>query len=142
MLQKIIGSDSEEFTIGIYGFGDGDYAGPICMRRRLTRSGHTGEAEVLDHPRLSAITDRIAKWLEPIGPTNLQFRMEGDTAYLLEINPRFSSSCSLRAAFGFNEAEMCIDDLIEHRRPPQPVIRRGYAHRYNEDFIGDVGDPL
>ncbi|WP_420408252.1 ATP-grasp domain-containing protein [Hoeflea sp.] len=142
LIQKIIGSDSEEFTIGIYGFGDGQYAGPIIMRRRLTRSGHTGEAEVVDHPVLSEITDRIAGWLEPVGPTNLQFRMEGNTAYLLEINPRFSSSCSLRTAFGFNEAEMCVDDLLEDRRPDQPMIRKGLAHRYNEDFISHAGDPV
>ena len=142
LVQKIVGSDSDEYTVGIYGLGDGSYTGPIIMRRRLTRSGHTGEAEVLDHPGLAELTGRIARHFQPMGPTNLQFRMEGDTPYLLEINPRFSSSCSLRAAFGFAEAEMCIDTLLEGKHPDCPIIRTGFAHRYNEDFIGHVGDPV
>lgn len=142
LLQKIVGSDSDEYTVGIYGLGNGSYVGPIIMRRRLTRSGHTGEAEVLAHPQLAELTARVAHHFQPVGPTNLQFRIEGDTPYLLEINPRFSSSCSLRAAFGFVEAEMCIDDLLEGKPPSRPVIRSGFAHRYNEDFIGHAGDPV
>ena len=147
LMQTIVGTDTEEFTVGIYGLGDGAYIGPIIMRRKLTRAGHTGEAEVLDHPVLAEITARIAQHFEPTGPTNLQFRMDGETPYLLEINPRFSSSCSLRAAFGFVEAEMCIDDLLAGKRPEQPLIRHGTAHRYNEDFIGEgfighAGDPV
>lgn len=137
LVQKIVGADADEYTVGIYGLGDGTYLGPIIMRRRLTRSGHTGEAEVLDHPVIAELTDRISHRFQPIGPTNLQFRIEADTPYLLEINPRFSSSCSLRAAFGFVEAEMCIDHLIGGQTPYQPVIRHGFAHRYNEDFIGE-----
>lgn len=137
LIQKIVGTDADEYTVGIYGLGDGDSVGPIVMRRRLTRSGHTGEAEVLDHPVITELSARIVRHFKPIGPTNLQFRVEGGTPYLLEINPRFSSSCSLRAAFGFIEAEMCIDHLLEGRRPDQPAIRHGAAHRYNEDFIGE-----
>ena len=142
LIQRIVGADVDEYTVGVYGLGDGGYIGPIIMRRRLTRAGHTGEAEVLDHPGLADLTERIVRHFQPAGPTNLQFRMDGDTAYLLEINPRFSSSCSLRAAFGFVEAEMCIDDLLLGKVPERPRIRLGTAHRYNEDFIGHVGDPV
>ncbi|MBV6649415.1 MAG: ATP-grasp domain-containing protein [Hoeflea sp.] len=142
LLQTIIGTDADEYTVGLYGLGDGTYAGPIIMRRRLTRSGHTGETEVMDHPAIAELTGRIARHFKPVGPTNLQFRVQDDIPYLLEINPRFSSSCSLRAAFGFVEAEMCIDDLLEGRRPAAPLIRRGTALRYNEDFIAHVGDTL
>lgn len=147
LLQTIMGTDLEEYTVGIYGLGDGGFVGPIIMRRKLTRSGHTGEAEVLDHPALADLTGRIVRHFQPAGPTNLQFRMDGGTPYLLEINPRFSSSCSLRAAFGFVEAEMCIDDMLEGKTPEQPLIRFGTAHRYNEDYIGEdfvghAGDPV
>ena len=142
LLQTIIGTDADEYTVGLYGLGDGTYAGPIIMRRRLTRSGHTGETEVMDHPAIAELTGRIVRHFKPVGPTNLQFRVQDDIPYLLAINPRFSSSCSLRAAFGFVEAEMCIDDLLEGRRPAAPLIRRGTALRYNEDFIAHVGDTL
>ena len=138
LIQTVMGTEADEYTVGAYGLGNGTSLGPIIMRRRLTRSGHTGEVEVLDHPAIAALTGRIIRHFQPVGPTNLQFRMGGETPYLLEINPRFSSSCSLRAAFGFVEAEMCIDDLLEGRTPEQPVIRHGAAHRYNEDFIADT----
>ncbi|OCW56907.1 ATP-grasp domain-containing protein [Hoeflea olei] len=142
LIQAIVGPDSAEYTVGAYGLGDGDYLGPIIMRRTLARAGHTGAAEVVDHPAISELTDRIMRHFRPKGPTNLQFRMDGETPYLLEINPRFSSSCSLRAAFGFFEAEMCIDDLLEGRRPAEPKIRYGTALRYNEDHVCHAGDPV
>lgn len=78
----------------------------------------------------------------PEGPTKLQFRVEGAAAYLLEINPRFSSSCSLRTTFGFNEAEMCIDHFLERRRPPPPTLRAGIGQRHVADRISYAGTDL
>ena len=142
LVQKYVGSDSEEYTLGTFGFGDGRALDPIIFRRRLTRSGHTGWAEVVDHPLLADATRRIVAHFRPLGPTNLQFRVAGDIPYLLEINPRFSSSASLRTAFGYNEAEMCIDHFLRGLRPEQPAIRRGSAQRYNEDYISYADDHL
>ena len=76
------------------------------------------------------------------GPTNFQFRVENGTAFLLEINPRFSSSNSLRTAFGFNEAEMAIELYLLDREPDAPRIRPGKAWRYTEDFVLHAGHPL
>lgn len=135
LVQRIIGSDNEEYTVGTFGFGDGDYVGPLIMRRLLTRAGNTGTAETVDHPLIAEVTDKIMRHYRPMGPTNLQFRVADGDAYLLEINPRFSSSCSLRTAFGFNEAEMCIDFYLNHQRPPQPALRRGIAQRHQADSI-------
>ena len=142
LLQKVIGSSQEEYTVGMFGFGDGTALGPLIFRRTLTRAGNTGEAEVVDHAAIAEASDRIVGHYRPIGPTNLQFRVDGPDAYLLEINPRFSSSCSLRTAFGFNEAEMCIDFYLNDKRPPQPRIRRGYAQRHMADRISYAGSDL
>lgn len=142
LVQRIIGTPHEEYTVGTFGFGDGTYLGPLIFRRTLTRAGNTGEAEVVDHPAIAATTDRIIRHYRPVGPTNLQFRVEGNDAYLLEINPRFSSSCSMRSAFGFNEAEMCIEFFLKDQRPPQPKLRRGIAQRHTADRIRYVGPDL
>ena len=80
-------------------------------------------------------TKALTALFQPLGPTNYQFRKEGDTAYLLEINPRFSSSNSLRTAFGYNEVEMSIDYFLMGNIPPTPKINQGIAWRYNEDFV-------
>jgi len=135
MLQKIIGQDDQEFTVGTFGFGDGTCLKPIIFRRILSRSGHTQEATVVEHKAITRISCIIAQNFKPIGPTNLQFRMQDDTPYLLEVNPRFSSSCSLRTAFGYNEAFMCVQYYLDGVRPVDPEIKSGFGQRYNEDYV-------
>lgn len=140
MLQRIIGSADEEYTVGVFGLGSGSFVGPITFRRRLSAAGNTLEAEVVrQHPVIEVAVDRLCAHFQPSGPTNLQFRIEGSTAYLLEINPRFSSSNSLRTAFGFNEADMAIDYYLYNRTPDTPVISDGVAWRYSEDFVVHAG---
>lgn len=136
MLQRIVGTADDEFTVGAFGFGDGSILGPIIFRRRLSNAGNTLEAEVVErHPVIEDAVARLCAHFRPLGPTNLQFRLEGDIAYLLEINPRFSSSNSLRTAFGFNEAAMSIDFYLEGRLPAPAVIRPGLAWRYSADYV-------
>lgn len=136
LIQRIIGTDAEEYTVGSFGLGDGDYIGPIIFRRTLTRAGNTGEAEVVEQPAIAATTEKLMQHLKPLGPTNLQFRMEGGRAFLLEINPRFSSSCSMRLGFGFNEAEMCLDFFVDSVRPGEPKLKQGFAQRHYADRFG------
>lgn len=140
MLQRIVGTEDQEYTVGIFGLGGGRYIGPLIFRRRLSMAGNTLEAEVVQrHEILEAAVERLCSHFVPVGPTNLQFRLEGSTPYLLEINPRFSSSNSLRTAFGFNEAQMAIDYYLHGGTPRAPEIRDGIAWRYTEDFVIHAG---
>jgi carbamoyl-phosphate synthase large subunit len=54
---------------------------------------------------------------------------------LLEINPRISSSTSIRTKFGYNEALMSVDYFLNGIIPTQPKIQKGKAIRYTEDLI-------
>ena len=140
MLQRIVGSEDQEYTVGVFGLGGGRYIGPLIFRRRLSAAGNTLEAEVVPrHDILEAAVERLCAHFVPVGPTNLQFRLEGNTPYLLEINPRFSSSNSLRTAFGFNEAQMAIDYYLHGHSPKAPLLRDGIAWRYSEDFVIHAG---
>jgi carbamoyl-phosphate synthase large subunit len=135
MLQKIVGSDEEEYTVGAFGLGDGSSLKPIIFRRRLSSAGNTQYAEVVSDPSIEQATFSLSAYFKPVGPTNYQFRKEGGTPYLLEINPRLSSSASLRAGFGYNEAEMTLDYYLAGMRPAAPKIVSGRAWRYSEDFF-------
>lgn len=136
MLQRIVGSDDQEYTVGVFGLGGGRYSGPLIFRRRLSAAGSTLEAEVVRrHDIIETAVERLCAHFAPVGPTNLQFRLEDDTPYLLEINPRFSSSNSLRTAFGFNEARMAIDYYLHGRQPDVPALLDGVAWRYTEDLV-------
>ncbi len=137
MLQRIVGNDDEEYTVGAFGLGDGTTLPPITFRRRLSPTGNTQRVEVVDDATLTEATRTLAAVFRPLGPTNLQFRKEGDRCFLLEINPRISSSSSLRAAFGYNEASMSIEYYVYGRVPPVPLIGRGRGWRYSEDFIAN-----
>ncbi len=135
LIQKFIGSDDEEFTVGAFGFGDGTALQPIIFRRKLSVAGNTQYAEVVDHPVLADVVEKMAALFKPLGPTNYQFRMDGETPYLLEINPRFSSSTSLRAAFGYNEAAMSVEFYLHGRKPQMPHVIPGRGWRYYEDYV-------
>lgn len=143
MLQRIVGKPDEEYTVGVFGLGNGHFIGPLIFRRRLSSAGNTQEAEVvLHHSILDAAVKKLCQHFSPVGPTNLQFRVEGEIAYLLEINPRFSSSNSLRTAFGFNEAILAVDYYLFNEKPIMPNLQTGHAWRYYEDFVIHASRPV
>jgi len=135
LIQKFIGSDDQEFTVGAFGLGNGAALPPIIFRRKLSVAGNTQYAEVVDHPVLATAVKRLAAIFKPVGPTNYQFRIAGDVPYLLEINPRFSSSTSLRAAFGYNEAALAVQFYLTGEVPAAPTITHGRGWRFYEDLI-------
>jgi carbamoyl-phosphate synthase large subunit len=143
LIQRIIGSDDEEYTASVFGLGDGTAIPPIVMRRRLSPSGFTGEATVIsptESKELLPVIEKLNMVFSPLGATNYQFRKEGSEYYLLEINPRISSATSFRAAFGYNEAWMSVLFHGCGRKPDPPVIRPGSAYRYTQDHIEYAGD--
>lgn len=135
MVQEIVGDDESEFTVGVFGLGGGKYSGTICLQRKLSGEGSTQKAKVMKHPDLDVSIDRLVEIFKPVGPTNLQFRYHDGNYLLLEVNPRVSSSTSLRTAFGYNEAEMCIEYFLEGKTPLPREVRPGSAVRYIEDLI-------
>ena len=130
ILQKIIGDDENEFTVGTFGLGQGNLLDDmIIMRRRLSREGNTVFAEIVDCQSIEIEVRKLAKILHPIGPTNFQFRLYNGHPYLLEVNPRFSSSTSLRASFGYNEAEMAVSYYLHGLKPKNIEIKKGTIER-------------
>ncbi|MEQ1882349.1 MAG: ATP-grasp domain-containing protein [Burkholderiales bacterium] len=135
MAQPIVGNDAEEYTISAFCDESHGVLAGMTLRRTLSRDGFTDKAEVADTAVFAATIAELCRKFRPLGPTNFQFRMSGDGPKLLEINPRISSSTSIRTAFGYNESAMAVEYFLEHRVPVQPVIRRGKAVRYTDEHI-------
>ena len=135
MVQQIVGTDESEYTVGAFGLGDGTYSDIIVLKRKLAVDGATAKATVVQKPELDKYIERLCRMTKPIGPTNYQIRYHEGYYLLLEINPRVSASTSIREAFGYNEAEMCIEYFLEGKIPHKRKIRSGSAVRYIEDFI-------
>ena len=135
MLQRIVGTDDNEFTASVFGLGKGQATPPIIFRRKLSATGSTLSADVVDDASIEDMIGRLNALFRPLGPTNYQFRKEAAMVYLLEINPRISSATSFRAAFGFNEAWMCVEYFARKTVPAPGAIRKGRAVRYVEDHV-------
>lgn len=135
MAQPIVGDDEGEFTTSAFCDGQGGFHACMTLRRKLSRDGYTEKAEVTPSDEFIATIAALCRKFRPIGPTNFQFRKCVDGIKLLEINPRISSSTSIRAAFGYNESAMSVGYFLDHKVPTQPEIRRGKAVRYTEDCI-------
>lgn len=135
MAQPIVGSDDEEYTVAAFGDGAGGVAAMIVLQRRLSADGSTAKAWVRQDSALERVVASLCAHFKPVGPTNLQLRRDGDGWKLLEINPRISSTTSMRSAFGYNEAAMCIDFYLERKAISQPPLLQGFATRYIEDVI-------
>lgn len=135
LAQPIVGNDEEEFTTSAFCDGRGGYFACMTLRRKLSRDGFTDKAEVADSAEFVPAMDELCGLFRPLGPTNFQFRRCAEGLRLLEINPRISSSTSIRTAFGYNESAMALDFFLDQRDPLQPVLRRGRAVRYTDEQI-------
>lgn len=101
ILQGYIEDTYGEFSIGAFGHG-GNYE-LVAFQRTLGVVGCSWfaqvdqDAEVLDYAR------DVARATGLVGSANIQVRKSAQGVRLLEINPRFSSLSSARAACGFND---------------------------------------
>lgn len=138
MKQEIVGDASEEYTVSAFFSRDSDMLDCIALRRVLSSAGYTQEAEVVMPQSFHPFLKHMAYAFKPVGPTNFQFRIVDDQIKLLEINPRISAATSIRAALGFNEADMSTQYFLNNCIP-KAVDRSSNlgrrAIRYVEDYI-------
>jgi carbamoyl-phosphate synthase large subunit len=135
MVQPLIGNDEQEYSTSAFCDGKGGYFAIMSLKRKLSKEGYTEKAEVYKSKEIEEVVASLCTILTPIGPTNFQFRKHDGIFYLLEINPRISSSTSIRSSFGYNESAMAVDYFFNGLTPKQPEIKKGNAIRYIEDFI-------
>lgn len=135
IMQEYVGTDDEEYTVSAFFDKESNLRAYLPMKRKLSKNGYTDIAETVYVNEMESILLQLANTFKPVGPTNFQFRKHINKWKLLEINPRISSSTSIRAAFGYNESKMCLDYFLEKKEIEQPIIKNGTAIRYVEDYV-------
>jgi carbamoyl-phosphate synthase large subunit len=135
MAQPIIGNSDEEYTSSAFFDQDSNLCCYMTLRRKLSKDGYTDKAQVVEIDDIKVAIIELSKTFKPVGPTNFQFRKHNGALKLLEINPRISSSTSIRTAFGYNESKMSAEYFLDNKIPTQPQIKSGIAIRYTEDHI-------
>ncbi len=134
VIQEELLPAEEEYTVGVFRYEDGRFGGTLSLRRSLM-SGLSYRMEVVDVPAVSAIAQDAIAALGIVGAANVQLRLTPQGPRVFEVNPRFSSSTSVRAAFGFNEPELAIRHFVFGECPAQPTIERGFCLRYWEEMF-------
>ncbi len=129
VVQEYLRPDDQEYSVGVYRSPRLGTVGQIVFRRTLA-AGLTYKAEVVGDPEIEAVSRRAADAFDLLGPVNVQLRKTAAGPRIFEINPRFSSSAPMRAGFGFNEAELCLRDLVLEEAVTAPAVRPGHALRF------------
>ncbi len=133
VVQERLLPDDEEYTVGAYRSRRSGFVGQIVFRRSLA-AGLTYKAEVVRDEEIESTCRKVVEAFDVWGPVNLQLRKTAAGARIFEINLRFSSSAVMRAAFGFNEPELCLRDAVLGETLAAPQIRRGWALRYWDEI--------
>lgn len=135
MLQPIIGSADEEYTVSAFF----DCQSQLCcyqqLQRKLSPLGFTESAASCELENIQQVLQDLAAVFAPVGPTNFQFRRHQGELKLLEINPRISSSSSMRCLLGYNEAEMAVKYFLQQQTIQPVPLKKGRVVRYSEDHL-------
>lgn len=136
LFQPSVGTVDDEYTISVFGDGNGDFVDSLILKRYLSKAGASEKTYTIEYDEvlMKAVKD-LVEIFKPEGPTNFQFRKQNTKVYLLEINPRISSACSLRTKFGYNEPLFCIHHYLENKDYNIQVKKGGKAIRYIADHI-------
>lgn len=132
-IQPLIGTEEDEYTVGILSDKQGKLIDSIVMRRKLIglslldrkkiggisygiSTGYSQGFFIKDET-IQAFCEKLSRDLGSVGPLNIQLRIHKGEIYVFEIHPRFSGTSTMRADVGFNE--------------PDILLRN---HLYNEEF--------
>lgn len=138
IVQEYVGSDSEEYTTGV--FSDGRKVSSITFRRKLGLGGLSVEAVLVDEPFIEHLASRIASAVSLIGSINVQTRCIVDDKIFVpfEINPRLSSTLLFRKKFGFDDLIWWMDVFCGKGYSYEKKYKSGKAVRHLSECYFDM----
>ena len=102
--------DSSDYTAGVYISKDSKFRSTLLIKRQL-KFGLSYSGIIFEDNQLSNYCLQIANKISSYYSINVQFKVIKGTPYAYEINPRLSSTTSVRANFGFNEPDMMLREI-------------------------------
>ena len=130
--------DPRDFTAGVYVSRDRSLRSTLLIEREL-KFGLSYRGTIFEDEGLSSYCLKVAEAISSYYSINVQFKIVGGRPYAYEINPRLSSTTSVRAHFGFNEPDMILHEL-QGRLGTYPLTKRcGRFTRYwQEHYLEDL----
>ncbi len=127
-IQPLIGSEEEEYTVGVLSDKNGQLIDSIVMKRKLLglslldtkiiegkkMSISTGYSQgyFIKHQQIQNFCEKLSASINSKGPLNIQLRIHKDEIYVFEIHPRFSGTTTMRADVGFNEPDLLLRNYL------------------------------
>lgn len=122
-------SDSRDFTAGVYVSRDRTFRSTILIEREL-KFGLSYRGTIFEDEQLSSYCLKVAEIISSYYSINVQFKIHEGKPCAYEINPRLSSTTSVRAHFGFNEPDMILHELQGRLEDAVLARRSGQFTRY------------
>ena len=124
---------SDEYTIGVYISKNKKFTGTFVLQRDL-KFGLSYRGTVIDNAMISDYALKVCKALGTCYSSNVQLKLINGEPFVFEINPRLSSTTSVRAHFGFNESEMILTELYGDICKYKYSLTYGSFMRYWEEI--------
>jgi len=109
MLQEYIGG--EEYTVSAV-VGASGWIYSIVPKKIIKKQGITYLSVTEKNPLIDEIVNKIDSNFKPNGPFNVQLKIFKGKPYILEVNPRFSTTLVHTIAAGVNEVDCIIQDFM------------------------------
>ena len=130
LVQEFI--DGVEYTTSIVATRDDRLLG-VVPKEAMEKQGSTVLGATRRAPVVVDECRALFETLSPRGPMNAQQIVDDDTAYTIEINPRFSSTACLTVAAGVDEFDLLVrDSLGETVEPVDDYEHDLYIRRYQD----------
>jgi len=101
ILQKVV--SGEEMNVVAVGDGDGELIGQVGIKKMwITSLGKIWTGVTVKNERMQAATENFVREYRWKGPLEMECIVDGDTVYLIEINPRFLAWSYFATAAGMN----------------------------------------
>ena len=125
-----------EYTVDCYNNNNGFFYGGVVRERIETKSGIAVKSKVIEFPQLLNICKIFLNAIKYKGASNLQFIVNKNEIFFIEINPRFSGAGILSYKAGFNSPLLTIMDSLDQKLPTFETLSIKYnliMNRYWEE---------
>lgn len=134
VVQQYLADAAREYTATTISGKHGKVLASIVLHRDLIQ-GTTYRTELLLDDAVTHQLETIANRLGAVGVCNFQFRIEANTVYVFEINPRFSGTGGIRFLYGFNDSEMVFELLRLGMEISRPEMTQSVVLRYWNEIV-------
>jgi len=137
LVQRFV--DGQEFTSSVVAT-ESDRLLSVVPKEAEAKEGSTTVGVTRRAPAVESSCRRVFEALSPGGPLNVQQILAPDgTPYVIEINPRFSSTSCLTAAAGVDEFDLLVRDALGEAVEPVDSYTPGtYILRYDGHVFADA----